>query len=277
MLTGVALVAGVLVAAWFTTEVPSTLPGVNKQTSTVYWGDGTTEMGTFASEDRTLVDYATLPAYVGDAVVASEDRTFWTNSGVDVKGIGRALLNNLQGGDRQGASTLTQQYVERYYTDTVTDYVGKAREVILALKITQGQKKEVILGNYLNTIYFGRGANGIQAAAQKYYGVNAADLTVSQSAMIAGIIPNPTYWDPANDLAQATHRWDRTLDNMLEDGHIDKAQFDEAIAAGFPMPIEYKKSDKPGRSDRLPPHRGPEGARQAWASRRRTFSPGVTR
>ncbi|MFF2268184.1 transglycosylase domain-containing protein [Cellulosimicrobium cellulans] len=244
MLTGVALVAGVLVAAWFTTEVPSTLPGVNKQTSTVYWGDGTTEMGTFASEDRTLVDYATLPAYVGDAVVASEDRTFWTNSGVDVRGIGRALLNNLQGGDRQGASTLTQQYVERYYTDTVTDYVGKAREVILALKITQAQKKEVILGNYLNTIYFGRGANGIQAAAQKYYGVNAADLTVSQSAMIAGIIPNPTYWDPANDLAQATHRWDRTLDNMLEDGHIDKAQFDEAIAAGFPMPIEYKKSDK---------------------------------
>ena len=121
MLTGVALVAGVLVAAWFTTDVPSTLPGVNKQTSTVYWGDGTTEMGTFASEDRTLVDFATLPAYVGDAVVASEDRTFWTNSGVDVKGIGRALLNNLQGGDRQGASTLTQQYVERYYTDTVTD------------------------------------------------------------------------------------------------------------------------------------------------------------
>lgn len=244
MLTGVALVAGVLVAAWVTTDVPTKLPSVGAQTSTVYWGDGTTEMGKYASEDRTLVDYETLPDYVGNAVVASEDSTFWTNSGVDFRGIARAFYNNLKGGGRQGASTLTQQYVERYYTDTVTDYAGKAREAILALKITQQQKKEVILGNYLNTIYFGRGAYGIQAAAQKYYGVNAADLTVSQAAMISGIIPNPTNWDPANNPEQAEHRWKRSLDNMLKDGHIDKAQYDEAIGAGFPAAIEYVKSDK---------------------------------
>ncbi|MDF9875495.1 penicillin-binding protein [Cellulosimicrobium cellulans] len=244
MLTGVALVAGVLVAAWVTTDVPSKLPSVGAQTSTVYWGDGTTEMGTYAVENREIVDYATLPDYVGNAVVASEDSTFWTNSGVDFRGIARAFYNNLKGGGRQGASTLTQQYVERYYTDTVTDYAGKAREAILALKITQQQKKEVILGNYLNTIYFGRGAYGIQAAAQKYYGVNAADLTVSQAAMISGIIPNPTNWDPANNPEQAEHRWKRSLDNMLKDGHIDKAQYDEAIGAGFPAAIEYVKSDK---------------------------------
>lgn len=244
MLTGVALVAGVLVAAWVTTDVPTKLPSVGAQTSTVYWGDGTTEMGKYASEDRTLVDYETLPDYVGNAVVASEDSTFWTNSGVDFRGIARAFYNNLKGGGRQGASTLTQQYVERYYTDTVTDYAGKAREAILALKITQQQKKEDILGNYLNTIYFGRGAYGIQAAAQKYYGVNAADLTVSQAAMISGIIPNPTNWDPANNPEQAEHRWKRSLDNMLKDGHIDKAQYDEAIGAGFPAAIEYVKSDK---------------------------------
>ncbi|WP_313662836.1 penicillin-binding protein [Cellulosimicrobium cellulans] len=244
MLTGVALVAGVLVAAWVTTDVPTKLPSVGAQTSTVYWGDGTTEMGKYASEDRTLVDYETLPDYVGNAVVASEDSTFWTNSGVDFRGIARAFYNNLKGGGRQGASTLTQQYVERYYTDTVTDYAGKAREAILALKITQQQKKEVILGNYLNTIYFGRGAYGIQAAAQKYYGVNAADLTVSQAAMISGIIPNPTNWDPANNPEQAEHRWKRSLDNMLKDGHIDKAQYDEAIGAGFPEAIPYVKSDK---------------------------------
>ncbi|GED11902.1 penicillin-binding protein [Cellulosimicrobium cellulans] len=244
MLTGVALVAGVLVAAWVTTDVPSKLPSVGAQTSTVYWGDGTTEMGTYAVENREIVDYATLPDYVGNAVVASEDSTFWTNSGVDFRGIARAFYNNLKGGGRQGASTLTQQYVERYYTDTVTDYAGKAREAILALKITQQQKKEDILGNYLNTIYFGRGAYGIQAAAQKYYGVNAADLTVSQAAMISGIIPNPTNWDPANNPEQAEHRWKRSLDNMLKDGHIDKAQYDEAIAGGFPAAIEYVKSDK---------------------------------
>ncbi|MBN0038602.1 penicillin-binding protein [Cellulosimicrobium cellulans] len=244
MLTGVALVAGVAVAAWFTTDVPTKLPSVGAQTSTVYWGDGTTEMGTYAVENREIVDFETLPDYVGNAVVASEDRTFWTNSGVDVRGIARAFYNNLKGGGRQGASTLTQQYVERYYTSTVTDYAGKAREAILALKITQQQEKSEILGNYLNTIYFGRGAYGIQAAAQKYYGVNAADLTVSQAAMISGIIPSPTNWDPANNPEQAEHRWKRSLDNMLEDGHIDKAQYDEAIAGGFPATIEYVKSDK---------------------------------
>ncbi|MFD4992201.1 transglycosylase domain-containing protein [Cellulosimicrobium cellulans] len=244
MLTGVALVAGVLVAAWVTTDVPTKLPSVGAQTSTVYWGDGTTEMGTYAVENREIVDYASLPDYVGNAVVASEDSTFWTNSGVDFRGIARAFYNNLKGGGRQGASTLTQQYVERYYTDTVTDYAGKAREAILALKITQQQEKEDILGNYLNTIYFGRGAYGIQAAAQKYYGVNAADLTISQAAMISGIIPNPTNWDPANNPEQAQHRWGRSLKNMRDDGHIDKAQYDEAIAAGFPETIPYVKSDK---------------------------------
>ncbi|OLT46123.1 hypothetical protein BJF88_04675 [Cellulosimicrobium sp. CUA-896] len=93
MLTGIALVAGVGAAAWFTTEVPDELPSVDAQTSTVYWGDGATQMGTYAVENREIVDYATLPEYVGNAVVASEDRTFWTNSGVDVKGIARAFYN----------------------------------------------------------------------------------------------------------------------------------------------------------------------------------------
>ena len=244
MLTGIALVAGVAVAAWFTTEVPTKLPSVGAQTSTVYWGDGTTEMGKYAVENREIVDYATLPPYVGNAVVASEDRTFWTNSGVDVKGIARAFYNNIKGGGRQGASTLTQQYVERYYTDSVTDYAGKAREAILAVKITQKQDKSEILGNYLNTIYFGRGAYGIQAAAQKYYGVNAADLTVSQAAMIAGIIPSPSNWDPAVNHAQAEERWKRTLRNMEEDGHITAAERQAAVDAGFPEAIPYVKSQK---------------------------------
>jgi len=243
---------GAVAAAYYVTEIPDPAEDSTFQASTVYFAppEGSPEgatgepIATFAEQKRELVDLTTLPEYVGDAVIASEDRTFWENSGVSPKGIVRALWNNVRGGDTQGASTLTQQYVERYYTDTVTDYAGKAREAILALKITQQQKKEVILGNYLNTIYFGRGAYGIQAAAQKYYGVNAADLTVSQAAMISGIIPNPTNWDPANNPEQAQHRWERSLGNMLEDGHIDKAQHDEAIAAGFPAPIPYVKSDK---------------------------------
>ncbi|MBD5784675.1 penicillin-binding protein [Cellulosimicrobium terreum] len=243
MLGGIALVAGVLVAAYYTTDVPTALPDIDNQTTTVYWGDGS-EMGKFAVENRELVEYDTLPEYVGNAVVASEDQTFWTNSGVDIKGIGRAFLNNVTGGDTQGASTLTQQYVERYYLDTTTDYVGKFKEAVLALKIGQEQDKEVVLGNYLNTIYFGRGAYGIQAAAQAYYGVDAKDLTASQSAMIAGIIPNPTNWDPAANLDQATHRWGRTLKQMYADGYVTKAEYDAATAEGFPEAKEYKKSNR---------------------------------
>ncbi|MCB7135788.1 transglycosylase domain-containing protein [Cellulosimicrobium marinum] len=246
MLAGVALVTGVLVAAWFTTDVPDELPSVDSQTSTVYWQDGETTMGTYAVENREIIDFGTLPDYVGNAVVASEDRSFWTNSGIDVKGIARAFYNNLRGGDLQGASTITQQYVERYYTNTVTDYAGKAREAILALKITQQQEKPEILGNYLNTIYFGRGAYGIEAAADKYYGKPAAELTLSESAMIAGIIPNPTNWDPANNPEQAEIRWDRTLDLLLEDGHISAADHQAALDAGFPETVEYVRSDKYG-------------------------------
>ena len=96
-------------------------------------------MGTFAAQKRTIVDYATLPEYVGQSVAAAEDKTFFTNnSGVSITGMGRALLNNLRGGATQGGSTLTQQYVERYYVDkTTTDYVGKFKETLLAIKIAK--------------------------------------------------------------------------------------------------------------------------------------------
>ncbi|MFD6166689.1 transglycosylase domain-containing protein, partial [Oerskovia sp. NPDC060287] len=162
-LTGTALVAGIVIAAYATTSVPAEPAyAVQQQKTTVYYADGVTEIGTFQEENRVIVDYATLPDYVGNSVVASEDSSFWTNSGIDLKGIARAMVNNLKGGSLQGASTITQQYAERYYAGaTVSDYVGKFREAMLALRLTQEQPKEEILGNYLNTIYFGRGAHGI--------------------------------------------------------------------------------------------------------------------
>ncbi len=129
--------------------------------------------------------------------MASEDRTFYENAGISPTGMARALVNNLRGGATQGGSTITQQYAERYYAgQTTTDYVGKAKETLLAVKIAQSEDKQQVLGNYLNTIYLGRGTYGIQAAAEAYFGVNAADLTISQAALIAGIIPSPSNWDP---------------------------------------------------------------------------------
>ncbi len=205
------------------------------QKTTVYYSDGTTPLGSFSEIDRTIIDTSTLPDYVGNAVVASEDRTFYTNSGIDLRGIARAVINNVSGGAPQGGSTLSQQYVERYYLDTTTTYLGKIKEAILALKINRQQSKETILSNYLNTIYFGRGAYGIEEAAQKYFGHPAAQLTLSESAMLAGIIPAPSAWDPAVDPDQAQQRWRRVLNLMAEDGRISA---EEAQSAVFPEVID---------------------------------------
>ncbi|MDR2703591.1 MAG: transglycosylase domain-containing protein [Cellulomonadaceae bacterium] len=223
--------AGVFTSAWFNNDIPSNLDTVNDQLTTIYYSDGVTELGTLAKERRILVNYTTLPQYVGEAVVASEDQTFWTNIGVSPKGIARALYNNLKGGARQGASTITQQYIERYYTDTSTGYLGKAQEGILALKITQQQEKEQILQGYLNTIYWGRGTYGIEAASQAYFGHSATELSVSEAALLAGIIPSPSRWDPDVNEAQARFRWQRTLDYMAALGTISA---EEAQTAVFP-------------------------------------------
>lgn len=231
-LAGVALVAGVFIAAYATTTVPAEAAYAKQQKTTVYYSDGVTEIGNFLTENRVIVPFETLPKYVGNSVVASEDSTFWENSGIDVKGMGRALLNNLSGGARQGASTITQQYAERYYSDeTISSYAGKFREAMLALRLTQAQSKEEILGNYLNTIYFGRGAHGIEAAAQTYFGVPASELTISQAAMITAIIPNPTNYDPAVNPEIAQQKWERVINRMADQGYITAA---EKAEAAFP-------------------------------------------
>ncbi len=206
------------------------------QKSTLYYSDGSTEMGSLGDVNREIIDPSTLPDYVGKAVVASEDRTFYKNSGVDFKGIFRALFTNVVTGSRQGGSTLTQQYVERYYVgETTSSYRGKAEEAVLAIKINREQSKDEILGNYLNTIYFGRGSYGIEAASQAYFGHPASELSLSEAAMLSGIIPAPSAWDPAEDPDKAKDRWARVLNLMVEDGWISQS---EADAASFPETID---------------------------------------
>ena len=128
-LLGVLSTVGAFMWAYNTIKVPKPSEFALAQSSTVYYADGTTEMGKFAEINRQSVDASTLPDYVGNAVVASEDRSFYSNKGVDPKGIARALINNLRGGDTQGASTLTQQYVKNYYVDTTSSYSGKFKQV----------------------------------------------------------------------------------------------------------------------------------------------------
>ena len=219
-----------------TLSVPAPADLALAQKTTVYYADGTTEMGSLGEINRQIIDTTKLPDYVSKAIVASEDRTFYTNSGVDVKGILRALVNNLRGGARQGASTLTQQYVERYFVGKTTDtYGGKLKESVLALKINREKSKDEVIGAYMNTIYFGRGAYGIDAAAQAYFGHGATDLTLSEAALIAAVIPAPSAWDPAISPGKAKERWERDLNLMVEDGWITQAQRDAAV---FPETID---------------------------------------
>ena len=194
----------------------------------MYYNDGTTPIGSYAEQNREIISCADLPDYVGNAIVASEDRSFYTNKGIDPIGIARAFYNNLTTGSRQGGSTITQQYAERYYLGETTSYVGKLREAFLAVKIAQAQDKSQVLCNYMNTIYLGRGAYGIQAAAKAYFGKDAKDLTVPEAAMLAGIIPSPSNWDPAVNAKQAKSRFERVINIMKEDGYITAKQASEA-------------------------------------------------
>lgn len=235
-----ALGIGAFAYLYATTEIPQPESIAVAENTTVYYADGTTPIGTFSEQNREIIDCSVLPDYVGQAVVASEDRSFYTNRGIDLVGIARAFWNNLTTGSRQGGSTITQQYAERYYLGETTSYLGKAREAILALKITQAQDKDQVLCNYMNTIYLGRGTYGIQAAAKAYFGKEAKDLTVAEAAMLAGIIPSPSSWDPAVDPEQAQARFTRVLRIMQEDGYITAQEQQEAQ---FPQTIEYTQQN----------------------------------
>ena len=232
---------GLFAYMYITTEIPEPEKFALAEKTTVYYADGTTEIGSYAEQNREIIDCAVLPDYVGNAIVASEDRSFYTNKGIDLYGIARALYTNLTTGSRQGGSTITQQYAERYYLGETTSYSGKLREAFLAIKIAQAQDKSQVLCNYMNTIYLGRGAYGIQAAAKAYFNKNASDLTLSEAAMLAGIIPAPSSWDPAVNQEQAEKRYDRVLSIMKEDGYITAQEKKEAQ---FPAVAEIQQSNQ---------------------------------
>ncbi len=233
-LLGVLSTIGAFMWAYNTVKVPKPSEFALAQSSTVYYADGTSELGKFAEINRQSVDASTLPDYVGNSVVASEDRSFYSNKGVDPKGIARALFNNLRGGDTQGASTLTQQYVKNYYVDTTSSYSGKFKQAIMAIKIDREKPKKEILGDYLNTVYYGRGAYGIEAASQAFFKKPAKDMSPSEAALLAGILPSPSAWDPAENPDKARERWGRVLQFMLDDGYITQAQYNEAKQTGMP-------------------------------------------
>jgi membrane peptidoglycan carboxypeptidase len=247
-LAGTLILIGGFVYLYQTTDVPSPNKDFKTQTSFVYYADGKTQLGQYAVQNRQIIPLSEMPQNLQDAVVAAEDRSFYTNSGIDPKGIIRAAFNDARGGATQGASTITQQYVKILYLNQERSLSRKVHEAILSLKIQKQQSKTEILTGYLNTIYFGRGAYGVQAAAQAYFGVDAKQLDLKQSAVLASVLNNPSQFDPANGKGHRKAlkgRYAYVLDGMAKMNTIpaDRAQKAARHLPKFPV---FKESSQYG-------------------------------
>jgi membrane peptidoglycan carboxypeptidase len=231
------------------------------QTSYLYAADGRTLITTFYEEDRKYTALAAMSPWIQEAVVAAEDARFYDHRGVDAKGTIRAFVANNQAGTvSQGASTLTMQYVRNALRDaagtpqaavdaTVQTPLRKLREMKLAIELEKRMTKAQILEGYLNVAYFGHRAYGVFAAAQIYFSTSPANLTLTQAALIAGLVQAPTAYDPAaTDQSAALRRRNYVIDRMEQLGYIS-AQ--EAVRARG-EPIRLKLTDPPNDCTSVP-------------------------
>ena len=202
------------------------------QTSFLYAADGSLITRLHAGQDRILLHYAQMPESIKQAVVAVEDRRFWSHHGVDVRGVLRAAYEDAaNGAPVQGGSTITQQLVKNLYLSDTQTLARKVDEAILAWQFEDQFTKQQILTKYLNTVYFGEGAYGIQAAAQTFFGVDAKDLSLTESATLAGLIAVPNTFDPFRHEKRARARRDLVLQDM-EDEHMISEPRRSAASAG---------------------------------------------
>lgn len=218
--------AGTLAYVYAHTTIPEAPPG--PQTTFVYDRDGRVIARLHAEVDRTLVPLDAIPLHLRQAVIAAEDKDFYEHGGISPLAILRAAWTDLTRGRlEQGGSTITQQYVKNVYTGSERSFGRKVREAILALKLERQLSKDEILARYLNTVYFGNGAYGVEAAARTYFGVPARRLTVLQSATLAGLIPAPEAFDPVTHPERARERRNLVLRRMAEEGYLTPAQAEE--------------------------------------------------
>jgi penicillin-binding protein 1A len=196
--------------------------------SLVYSSDGEV-IGTFAIENRKEVPLDRMPAHVPQAFVAAEDKNFWVHPGFDLQGIIRAAWKNFRAGSHEGASTITQQVTRMLLLTNEQSYRRKLQEIVLAVRIERELSKAEILTIYLNHAYFGAGAYGVGAAAETYFGKDVENLTVGESALLAGLVKAPTKFSPYANFPRARERQEYVLNRMRIDGYISDAEFQSAI------------------------------------------------
>ncbi|ORW16533.1 transglycosylase domain-containing protein [Mycobacterium palustre] len=208
--------------AYFIVDIPKPGNIRTNQVSTILASDGSEIAKIVPPEgNRVDVNISQVPVHVRQAVIAAEDRNFYSNPGFDFTALVRAMNNNLFGhGDLQGGSTITQQYVKNALVGSaqhgLSGLMRKAKELVIATKMSGEWSKDDILQAYLNIIYFGRGAYGISAAAKAYFDKPVEQLTVAEGALLAALIRRPSSLDPAVDPKGATDRWNWVLDGMVE-------------------------------------------------------------
>lgn len=238
-------VIAALVVIYFTTDIPKANADATKQISIAYYDDGKTEIGRLGSINRVPVALDKVPVQTQHAFLAAEDRNFYENKGVSPTGILRALWSNVRGGSiKGGGSTITQQYVKNYFLTQDQSLSRKLREAMIAIKIDQKYSKDQILEDYLNNVYFGRGAYGIQAGAQAYFGVDSDKLTLNQGIFLASVINAPSLFDPAyaeGNMARAQSRAAYVADGMVSKGWLSQEERANLTLPSFPV-IKQKSS-----------------------------------
>ncbi|MDX3641447.1 transglycosylase domain-containing protein [Streptomyces sp. MB09-02B] len=238
---GLMLIVGAFVLGYNLVHIPKPQDAATKQSNVYLYADGT-QIARDGEVNRENVPLSKVSKAAQQAVLAAEDRDFYSEPAIDLKAMARAAWNTATGKGKQSGSTITQQYVKNYYLAQDQTVTRKVKEFFIAIKLDREVTKDEILEGYLNTSFFGRNAYGIQAAAQAYYGVDADELTAEQGAYLAALVNAPSMYDvvahPENKGA-AVARWNYVLDGMVKEGWLKQS---ERTGAKFPMPKQSTTS-----------------------------------
>ncbi|MBH1935812.1 penicillin-binding protein [Streptomyces sp. AV19] len=238
----VTVVATLLTIMYIRTEIPADLNAfATQQDNVYYWADGS-EMARTGEIDRQDTPLEKVPEKVRWAALAAENETFYSDSGVSPSGMVRAVSKMIGGGDTQGGSTITQQYVKNAYLNQEQTFTRKLTEMFIAIKLDNKLSKDEILEQYLNTSWYGRGTYGIQRAAHAYYGKDVSQLNASEGAFLASLLKGAALYDPAGGAGnhkRAVERWEWVLDRMVAIGKLSKQE--RATYTRFPEPIAPPK------------------------------------
>ncbi|MGY4098252.1 transglycosylase domain-containing protein [Nocardia sp. R16R-3T] len=231
-ITFVAVPSLLFVLVYWSAEIPDPDSVQTNQIATILAADATTVIAKVVppNGNRIPVPLSQVPKPIREAVLSAEDRNFYTNPGYSTSGFFRAARDNLLGReDAGGGSTITQQYVKNAFLGSERTLTRKMRELIIAAKMARQWSKDDILAAYLNTIYYGRGAYGISAAAKAYFDKSVPELTLAEGAVLAAVIRTPSILDPETHLSELTARWKYVLDGMVEMGSLAPGDRDATV------------------------------------------------